>query len=58
MNASAWFMIAVFALFAVALVTAAIIGAHRDQEVEADVRREGRRRLRRRSRRPGSHHPT
>jgi hypothetical protein len=58
MSASAWVMIAVFVLFAMALVTAAILGAHRDQEVEADVQREGRRRLRRRGRRSGSHHTT
>jgi hypothetical protein len=45
MNASAWFMIAVFALFALGLVAAVLLGARRDREVEADVRREARRRL-------------
>ena len=45
MNASAWFMIAVFVLFAIGLTSAALLGARRDREVEADVRRESRRRL-------------
>ncbi|MBO0843973.1 MAG: hypothetical protein J2P22_00970, partial [Nocardioides sp.] len=45
MNASAWFMIAIFALFAIGLTAAVLLGAHRDREVEADVRRESRRRL-------------
>jgi hypothetical protein len=54
MNASAWFMIGVFALFAVALTVAAVLGFHRDREVEADVQQEGRRRLSvRRGRRRG-----
>jgi hypothetical protein len=44
MNPSAWFMIGVFALFAVALTTAAVLGARRDRRVEADVQREARRR--------------
>jgi hypothetical protein len=38
-------MIGVFALFAVALTVAAVLGFHRDREVEADVQQEGRRRL-------------
>jgi hypothetical protein len=44
-SASAWFMIGVFVVFAVALTVAAVLGFHRDREVEADVQREGRRRL-------------
>jgi hypothetical protein len=38
-------MIAVFVLFGIGLTAAVILGAHRDQQVEADVRREARRRL-------------
>jgi hypothetical protein len=54
MNASAWFMIGVFVLFAVSLTVAAVLGFHRDREVEADGQREGRRRLSlRRGRRRG-----
>jgi hypothetical protein len=46
MNASAWFMIAVFVLFGIGLTVAVLAGARRDNKVEADVRREARRRLR------------
>jgi hypothetical protein len=35
MNPSAWFVIGVFALFAVALTTVAVLGARRDRGVEA-----------------------
>ena len=50
MNAAAWFMIAIFALFGRTHV-AVLLGERRDREVEADVRREARRRLGRRPRR-------
>jgi hypothetical protein len=43
-------MIAVFVLFALGMTVAALLGARRDRAVEADVRREGRRRLRLRQR--------
>jgi hypothetical protein len=54
MNASAWFMIGVFVLFAIGMLVAALLGARRDRQVEADVRRESRRRLGLFHRRPGN----
>jgi hypothetical protein len=54
MNASAWFMIGVFVLFAIGMIVAALLGARRDRQVEADVRRESRRRLGLFHRRPGN----
>jgi hypothetical protein len=45
MNASAWFMIVIFVLFAAGLTTAVLMGARRDRKVETDVRRESLRRL-------------